>query len=176
MTLRKGIEWSDGKPFTANDVVFTFNLVRDNQNKLINTAEIGFLKEAVAVDDRNREVRPEAAEPALVGDDADQQPRRHRADPAEAHLGGPGPADLHLLRPGEGLADRRPGRTSWSRRPPQQKVFDLRHDWWAVKTGFKPLPKVERVIYIPQPRRHAGGPDAGQQPDRHVARSCPCRR
>jgi len=32
---------------------------------------------------------------------------------------------------------------------PEQKVFDRRDDWWAVKTGFKPLPKVERVIYIP---------------------------
>jgi peptide/nickel transport system substrate-binding protein len=31
----------------------------------------------------------------------------------------------------------------------EQKIFDLRPDWWAVKTGFKPLPKVERVIYIP---------------------------
>ena len=32
---------------------------------------------------------------------------------------------------------------------PEQKVFDRRDDWWAVKTGFKSLPKVERVIYIP---------------------------
>ena len=38
MRLRKGIEWSDGMPFTAKDVAFTFNLVRDNQDKMINTA------------------------------------------------------------------------------------------------------------------------------------------
>src|SRR5215472_14585256 len=49
--LRKGIEWSDGTPFTAKDVVFTFNLVRDNQDKMVHTAEISFLKEAQAVDD-----------------------------------------------------------------------------------------------------------------------------
>jgi peptide/nickel transport system substrate-binding protein len=32
---------------------------------------------------------------------------------------------------------------------PQQKVYDLRKDWWAAATGFKPLPKVERIIYLP---------------------------
>jgi peptide/nickel transport system substrate-binding protein len=27
-TIRPGVQWSDGKPFTANDVVFTFNLLK----------------------------------------------------------------------------------------------------------------------------------------------------
>lgn len=27
--IRQGVEWSDGKPFTANDVVFTFNLLKN---------------------------------------------------------------------------------------------------------------------------------------------------
>ena len=28
-TIREGVEWSDGQPFTANDVVFTFNLLKE---------------------------------------------------------------------------------------------------------------------------------------------------
>ena len=29
-TIRKGVKWSDGKPMTAADVVFTFNLLKKN--------------------------------------------------------------------------------------------------------------------------------------------------
>ena len=77
--LRDGIEWSDGTPFTSEDVVYTLNTVRDNQDKMVHTAEINFLKEAQAVDDSDNQVRAQQAESALVGDDADQQPRHRRA-------------------------------------------------------------------------------------------------
>jgi peptide/nickel transport system substrate-binding protein len=30
VTLREGVRWNDGEPFTADDVVFTFHLLRDN--------------------------------------------------------------------------------------------------------------------------------------------------
>ena len=31
VTVRDGVKWSDGKPLTAEDVAFTFNLIKDNE-------------------------------------------------------------------------------------------------------------------------------------------------
>ncbi|MFI9530936.1 ABC transporter substrate-binding protein [Micromonospora rosaria] len=47
VTLRDGVTWSDGQPFTAKDVVFTFGLLKNNA--AINN--IGFDGTAAAVDD-----------------------------------------------------------------------------------------------------------------------------
>src|SRR5690606_32678652 len=32
---------------------------------------------------------------------------------------------------------------------PQQKIYDLRDDWWALETGFREKPQIERIIYLP---------------------------
>jgi peptide/nickel transport system substrate-binding protein len=36
--------------------------------------------------------------------------------------------------------------TLWT---PTQKFMDLRPDWWAARVGLAPLPKVQRIIYLP---------------------------
>ncbi|HCX84833.1 MAG TPA: peptide ABC transporter substrate-binding protein [Micrococcales bacterium] len=60
VTLREGVTWSDGEPFTAKDVAFTFDLIK-------NTAEInssGFDATTEAVDDTH--VTFTFTEPAFV--------------------------------------------------------------------------------------------------------------
>ncbi|MFN8486452.1 MAG: ABC transporter substrate-binding protein [Caldilineaceae bacterium] len=53
VTLRKGTEWSDGKPLTADDVVFTINLLKDNAPKLNWSGAVKqWVKSVEAVDDR----------------------------------------------------------------------------------------------------------------------------
>ncbi|MDT0268049.1 ABC transporter substrate-binding protein [Streptomyces sp. DSM 44915] len=47
ITLREGVEWSDGEAFTADDVKFTFDMLRENE--AINS--IGFDGETTVVDD-----------------------------------------------------------------------------------------------------------------------------
>ncbi|MET4783229.1 ABC transporter substrate-binding protein [Glaciihabitans sp. UYNi722] len=39
-TARDGVKWSDGKAFTADDIAFTFNLIKSNES--LNTASIPF--------------------------------------------------------------------------------------------------------------------------------------
>jgi peptide/nickel transport system substrate-binding protein len=31
----------------------------------------------------------------------------------------------------------------------QRKIWDLRPDWWGAETGFQPLPRVERLVFLP---------------------------
>ncbi len=149
MKLREGVQWGDGTPFTAEDVAFTFTLVRDHQDKMINTADIRFLKEAVAVDSRTvrfvlKEPNPswwvttltsnhgvtEQLLPKHVWKDVQDPLTFKFYDPARGWPFATGPYRLVSTSP-------------------EQKVFERRDDWWAVRQGFKQLPAIERVIYIP---------------------------
>lgn len=50
LTIRDGIYWSDGMPYTAEDVAFTFSLVQENQDSLVHTAEIHLLDSVEVID------------------------------------------------------------------------------------------------------------------------------
>ena len=49
--LRQGITWSDGEPFTAADVIFTFNMLTTNKDLPAYSFWSDFVQEAVAEDD-----------------------------------------------------------------------------------------------------------------------------
>ncbi|MEP7285343.1 MAG: peptide ABC transporter substrate-binding protein [Chloroflexota bacterium] len=38
--LKKGLKWSDGEPLTADDVVFTYNMIKDKANNMAQGAQI----------------------------------------------------------------------------------------------------------------------------------------
>jgi peptide/nickel transport system substrate-binding protein len=53
VVLRPGTEWSDGKPLTADDVVFTINMLKDNAPNLNWSGSVAqWVKSVEALDDR----------------------------------------------------------------------------------------------------------------------------
>jgi peptide/nickel transport system substrate-binding protein len=149
MKLREGIYWQDGMPFTAEDVAFTFNLVRDHQDEMVHTAEIHLMDRAEALDDRTilfvlKQPSPswwvttltsnhgvtEQIFPKHVWEGLDDVLTFPFYDPDKGWPFGTGPYKL-----AEASAE--------------QKIFIRDDDWWAAKAGFKELPLVQKVVYLP---------------------------
>ena len=148
--IRPGVEWSDGRPWTAHDLVFTVNMLRANAPELLFSVDMDkWVAEAVAVDSLTARFRLKAPNPRFVfsyfthnfdngipivpkhiweGQDAKSF---KNLDVAKGWPVVTGPYTLVLSSP-------------------EQRVYDVRADWWAAKTGFRELPRVERVIYLPR--------------------------
>lgn len=49
--LKKNLKWSDGKPITADDIVFTFNAMKDPKNSYPNLSQIQYIKKVEKIND-----------------------------------------------------------------------------------------------------------------------------
>lgn len=151
ITLREGVEWSDGTPFTANDVAFTLNMLRDNAPTLTRSQAVkAAVEEAVAVDALTVQLKFVGPRPRFI-----EEMLRSKFDTG-IHI-----VPEHVFKDVEDVAtfkcyDPEAGLpvctgpykiVSWSN---TQKFIDRREDWWAVKTGFvESLPAVERILLLP---------------------------
>ena len=148
VTLREGIEWADGRPLTARDVAFTFNMLRDNAEDMVHLADLPeFFDSAQVVDDRTVRLVLKKPGPAFW---ATTLSTNHGIFVLPEHIWkGRDPLEFtfHDLEAGLPLGTG-PYRLVYA--SPHQKIYDLRPDWWAAQTGFKPLPKIERIIYVPE--------------------------
>ena len=106
VTLRPDGAWSDATPFTARDVAFTLNMLRDPANAALDWSTLinQWVASAEAVDDRIGPHHADRAEPALFLQLPDPVRRHRDHDPAGAHLGRAGPERVRQLRPRPGLA------------------------------------------------------------------------
>lgn len=64
--LRKGVKFHDGQPFDADDVVYTLNFVSNPANKVLNTTNVGWIKNAEKVDPYKVRVHLKAPFPAAL--------------------------------------------------------------------------------------------------------------
>ena len=156
--LRDGVTWADGAPFTAEDVKFTLEALRDAPPEVNGSAAH---KEWVA--------SVEAPDPlTVVITFTKPAPRFVHDEIALSH------DDLYPILPKhiwEGqdiatftnfdLANGLPMGTGAYRLvsvSPTQMIFDRRDDWWGAETGFRELPAPERIVLTP----HSGDDSMGQ--------------
>ena len=149
INLRKGVEWSDGQPFTSKDVAFTLNMLKNNPNLIFAPAIQKWVKSVDTPDDQTVHIVLTAPYPRFVLDYfsvqvwgdviivpehiwKDQDPNTFKNfDLAKGLPVATGPYKMTKATPGE---------------------FDYeRNDsWWAAKTGFHALPAPKKLIFVDQ--------------------------
>jgi len=145
--LRQGIEWSDGQPFTPQDVIFTLNMLKANAPALDYSEEIHrYVSEVTAPDDQTIQIVLNEPNPRFISLFTssnynslpivpehiwkDQDPAAFKNfDLAKGWPVFTGP--YRLVQADE-----------------TQQVYDRREDWWAAKTGLHSLPAPRRVILV----------------------------
>ena len=146
--IRSGVYWSDGTPFTAKDVAFTANLLLATP-ELLNAAEWKRrIKEVKVADDLNITFTLNQRDPQFIHEiltfwasSGDLMLPEHVWKGQDAKT-----FKNFDIAKGWPLAT---GPWKIAASTVQQKIWDLDPNWWGAKTGFKPLPKVERLIFLP---------------------------
>jgi peptide/nickel transport system substrate-binding protein len=146
--IRQGVEWSDGTPFTANDVAFSLNLLLENPDLNYAGEIVSTVASAEVIDDLNVKITLTGPNPRFIFDKL-----TFHADLGvplvAAHVWeGKDPATFTNYDPEQGWPlCTGPYKLVYT--DVQRKIWDLREDWWGAKTGFHDLPKVERLVFLP---------------------------
>jgi peptide/nickel transport system substrate-binding protein len=146
---RQGINWSDGQPFSADDVVYTLNTLKDYGPKVKWGIDVQQVVDSVTASDTN----------TVVVNFKVPAPRFFWQMTYEFDIG-MYIAPKHIFQGKDwttftnyDLAKGWPITTGPWRvvaGSPEQKVIDRADDWWAVKAGLVPaLPTPLRMIYLP---------------------------
>jgi peptide/nickel transport system substrate-binding protein len=147
--IRQGVEWSDGVPFTAKDVAFTLGLLQKNVDLNPAASDIGRLMSSVqAVDDLTLQINLTQPTPRFHWDYL-----TFRADvgipTVPQHIWeGQDPTSFKNNDPSKGWPIGT-GPYKLVSEDVQQRIWDVRPDWWAAKTGFHALPPVTRLVFLP---------------------------
>jgi peptide/nickel transport system substrate-binding protein len=145
---RSGITWSDGTPFSAEDVAFTLNSLRDLGPKVKWGVDVHqALRQATATDANTVVLDFEIPSPRFFFFMTYKYDIGVYIVPKHIFQGQDWPSFRHFDLSKGWPVTTGPWRVVEASL--QQKVFDRADDWWAAKAGLAPLPKVERSIWLP---------------------------
>lgn len=155
MTLREGVTWSDGEAFSADDVVFTVNMVLGNENLVEREASQmrGMVDSVERVDDLTVVFNLKSPNPRFVSDIlAVRVFAAFLSMPEHIWSQVDDPATFTFYPPiGTGPYTLTSVATN-------RAIWDRNDDWWGAATGFMDLPEPLRVVVL-----ETGGEEARAQ-------------
>ncbi|MEE8163768.1 MAG: ABC transporter substrate-binding protein [Anaerolineae bacterium] len=149
VNLRDGVEWSDGEPFTPEDVVFTYELLADNPAMTWSSEVTKWVESVEKLDDLTVRFNLTAANPRYH--------QNREAFPAVGIWGGITILPQHVW---EGLdpmtyEDSDPigtGPYTLVTASESAITWERNDNWWGTKVfGVKPAPKIVNFQYVGSP-------------------------
>ena len=145
---RSGIKWSDGKPFSAEDAAYTLTSLRDLGPKVRWGVDVRqFMQEAKATDRNTVVLKFNVPAPRFFSFLTYKYDIGVYIVPKHIFQGQDWTMFKHFDMAKDWPVTTGPWRVAFA--SPEQKVLDRRAEWWAVKAGLAPLPKVERNVWLP---------------------------
>jgi peptide/nickel transport system substrate-binding protein len=146
ITLRDGIKWSDGEPFTAEDIAFTIDMLKANPT-LSMAANVVDVATAEPVDDLTLRITLNNPDPRFI------------VNAFGVRIwGAVRVVPKHIWEDQDPNTfsnfDLEQGWPVWTgpyrlvKATATEFVFDRRDDWWAAETGFQDLPQPRRIIFV----------------------------
>ena len=147
--IREGVKWSDGVAFTAHDVKFTIDMVKDNAPDLSRSSLWSEMISDVEVhDDYNLTINLNRPDPRFFQVQFGFGWENHTPIVPKHVWETEDPLTFSNFAP-EKRWPLGTGAYRLSYSGPDAQYYDRRDDWWASEIGFHGTPKVERIEYIP---------------------------
>ncbi len=150
INIRDGVKWADGAPFTANDVVFTINMLKANPDLQYSADMELWVADISAPDDSTVVMTLTRPNPRFVSTyfgvriwDTILIAPQHIWEGVD-----PNTFTNYDLEAGLPMGT---GAYRLVRSTETETVFDRRDDWWGAETGFRELPAPQRAIWLGAP-------------------------